>query len=200
MADYIFVIDTEQYAGNFERELVAHMTGQAGECGVGDDLAAAANKELPKDARAWFSNHVRQVADDENGCHRPAAIWATPGWFNDGHGNHHRDDADPKKVRNLRDRAVEDYAKETIEKVYADKVYAKKDADRFRKQNAGKVTKYPAYQSVACFLDAKPPPKILKLMKERCATFKGSYDQPTITGFRLLKQTTTVVEEELDSL
>lgn len=36
---YILVADTNQYAGNFERELCAYITGQYGECSVGADIA-----------------------------------------------------------------------------------------------------------------------------------------------------------------
>jgi len=36
---YIFVIDTDYYAGNFERNLCAYATGYVGECGVGRQMA-----------------------------------------------------------------------------------------------------------------------------------------------------------------
>lgn len=36
---YIFIIDTDSYAGNFERELTAYITGVVGGCEVGDDFA-----------------------------------------------------------------------------------------------------------------------------------------------------------------
>ncbi|KKK83825.1 hypothetical protein LCGC14_2789530, partial [marine sediment metagenome] len=32
---WIFIIDTDSYAGNFEREMCAYITGRVGECGVG---------------------------------------------------------------------------------------------------------------------------------------------------------------------
>jgi hypothetical protein len=34
---YVFIIDTEQYAGNFEREMCAYCTGILGDCEVGED-------------------------------------------------------------------------------------------------------------------------------------------------------------------
>lgn len=37
--EWIFVVDTEQYAGNFERGMCAFMTGMLGECGVGSEEA-----------------------------------------------------------------------------------------------------------------------------------------------------------------
>ena len=36
---WIFVIDTDKYAGNFEREMCAFMTGIIGECGIGVEEA-----------------------------------------------------------------------------------------------------------------------------------------------------------------
>ncbi len=77
---WVFVIDTEQYAGNFERELCAFLTGQVGDCGKGDDYVDHL-KDRPSFENVW---HV----PDDHGAHRPASIWATPGWSNDGKGNH----------------------------------------------------------------------------------------------------------------
>ncbi len=82
---FVFVVDTTTYAGNFERDLVAFVTGRFGECGVGRDLAEMALKELPDDARQWLTVHVVSLPD-EHGCNRPASIWPTPGWWNDGSG------------------------------------------------------------------------------------------------------------------
>jgi len=42
---YKFIIDTDQYAGNFEREMCAYLTGTVGECGVGDEFAELFSKE-----------------------------------------------------------------------------------------------------------------------------------------------------------
>jgi hypothetical protein len=36
---YLLIVETNSYAGNFERELTAWATGVVGECGVGDDAA-----------------------------------------------------------------------------------------------------------------------------------------------------------------
>jgi len=81
------VIDTEQYAGNFEREMVAYITGLTGECGVGENTQKMAEAELTDDDKKWFDANVHGVSDD-HGCNRPAFIVPTPGWGNDGKGNH----------------------------------------------------------------------------------------------------------------
>ncbi len=36
---YLFVVDTNKYAGNFERDMCAHMTGVVGESEVGEESA-----------------------------------------------------------------------------------------------------------------------------------------------------------------
>ena len=37
---FALVIDTDQFAGSFEREMAAFCTGHVGECGVGESMAA----------------------------------------------------------------------------------------------------------------------------------------------------------------
>ena len=66
---YAFVIDTNAYAGNFEREMTAYLTGIVGDCGVGEELI----EKLPID----FEDNVQQVADD-HGCYRPTTCWMEP--------------------------------------------------------------------------------------------------------------------------
>lgn len=87
MIQHVFIVDTDEYSGNFERELCAYMTCTIGECGVGSEVAQAAAQSGAKD----YSDFMEQVPD-ENGCHRPVAIWTTPGWINDGAGNHRPED------------------------------------------------------------------------------------------------------------
>jgi hypothetical protein len=84
------VIDTEEYSGNFERDMVAFITGQVGECGVGQDNADRAQDELEPHHLYWFQEHVEPTADD-HGVLRPASIAPTPGWYNNGRGKHLRD-------------------------------------------------------------------------------------------------------------
>lgn len=93
---YAFVIDTEQYAGNFERQLCAYITGHVGECGIGEEFADIFEEENQKDTIDLFSNIISET--DDNGCFRPCAIYPTLGWFNDGQGNHFKD-GDKKKSK-----------------------------------------------------------------------------------------------------
>lgn len=81
---YLFVVDTESYSGNFEREMIAWVTGQIGECGVGEENI---DPNMPADLLEWCKDCVLSQPSDR-GCNRPAAIWPTPGWYNDGWGGH----------------------------------------------------------------------------------------------------------------
>lgn len=88
---WIFVIDTNQYAGNFERQLCAYLTGCVGECEVGAEYGAT----LPLPLKEAFSEIVDYVSD-EHGCARPATVWTTPGLYNDGLGNIEKGDGTNK--------------------------------------------------------------------------------------------------------
>ena len=68
---WMIVVDTDQYSGNFERELVAYMTGAVGDCDVGEPQSALAHKQLPE----GFPEPLRF---SDGGCFRPATIWPGP--------------------------------------------------------------------------------------------------------------------------
>lgn len=72
---YAFIIDTNEYAGSFQRELTAYCTGKYGDCNVGENMA-----DLFKDDGIecdFFDDHI-MVAPDEHGCNRPTEIWLEP--------------------------------------------------------------------------------------------------------------------------
>lgn len=96
----VVAIDTTDYSGNFEREMCAFITGQVGECDVGSELAEEAQEELAQDTfnntLDWIEDHIVSESDD-NGCHRPASIWPTPGRVNNGSGGHFDEDKLPKE-------------------------------------------------------------------------------------------------------
>jgi len=71
---YIFIVKTNLYSGNFERELCAYITGEVGECGVGDNFAERYRHQVPEQWEGLWENRVFSVPD-EHGCHRPASIW-----------------------------------------------------------------------------------------------------------------------------
>lgn len=75
---YGVIINTNEYAGNFERELTAYCTGQVGECDVGEDEAALFVKELGVEYGTesdpfWDAIDIRP---DEHGCYRPCEAFS----------------------------------------------------------------------------------------------------------------------------
>ena len=71
---YIFVIDTDLYAGNFEREMCAYITGLVGECGVGENIAELYYKETGEE-ESRFVELVEYRPDEDHACCRPTSIW-----------------------------------------------------------------------------------------------------------------------------
>jgi hypothetical protein len=89
--EYLLIVDTNLYAGNFEREMTAFATGVLGECQVGDEMledffegAAAFGYDVDPDdmnAVSPFEGLMAQKGDGE-GCNRPCAISLKDGEYN----------------------------------------------------------------------------------------------------------------------
>jgi len=76
----VVVFDTDDYAGNFERQMCAFLTGRVGECEVGQEIAELVAPTLRHSA--WYEEHVVEEPDD-HGVWRPATAWPSPdGEFN----------------------------------------------------------------------------------------------------------------------
>lgn len=73
--EYILVVQTNQYAGNFERDMCAYMTGLIGDCEVGEERAAL----YEADGLSPLNELVNRYRADERGCCRPVAIFAGGG-------------------------------------------------------------------------------------------------------------------------
>ena len=88
---YTLIIDTNEYSGNFERQMSGYITAQFGDCGVGESEAIEAENEISPEVQAWFEQNVvqRSEEDEDGGCMRPCAIVPTPGRVNDGMGGHY---------------------------------------------------------------------------------------------------------------
>lgn len=78
---FLFVIRTDSYAGNFEREMCGYITGQYGDCeectitkSVGEREAELFEKECP-DNYDEFEDLVISFPG-EHGCQRPVTIWS----------------------------------------------------------------------------------------------------------------------------
>ena len=198
----IFIVDTEDYAGDFEREMCGYLTGIVGECGVGvegrrkylEDMGLELDQEryyAPVVGNP-FEEIIKQVPD-EHGCRRPASIYLTPGWYNDGHGGHYDENvtSDAEVLKEYVE-AVERECEEEIKHLTL--IATEEDTPENRKRGAWtaeaktmeikryqeeittarqkvKVNRYPAYLSVAIFFDEKPTEEQIELMKERAYDF-----------------------------
>jgi hypothetical protein len=209
---YIFIIDTDSYAGNFERDMCAYVTGVVGHCGVGEEFAEMYNEDI-KEEESVFLDYL-EFRSDDRGCARPTKCWPTEGWLCVG------------------DKAVR---KEDWNQAEADSAYQKESADIYRGyrrlienvtvgQNGwteeskarelarhdreieralkDKCPKSMPNNSVAIFFEKKPTEEMIELMKNRAYKFAEakrryaeqedtSYDknfQLTIHGFRLVEE------------
>jgi len=176
-----FVIDTDSYAGGFERPLCAVITGQFGECGVGQEEAEAFVS--PPDIN--FEDLILQVPDEDNGCRRPVVIYPTPGYFNNGMGGHFKDGEDDKALIHLKQKMLEqaDYSR----KVYADKEYGEKLAQEYMKE-ASELTEVEhcsAYQSVLIYFNDKPSEKVIEFLKTEALKTQAIFNI-NIIGFRVV--------------
>ena len=73
----MIIIDTDTYAGNFERELCAYVSGIVGDCEVGIEIAEKAMKEI-KMIDWWNENINPQETEDGSEFFRPCTIMMTP--------------------------------------------------------------------------------------------------------------------------
>lgn len=165
---YTFIVDTNLYSGNFEREMCAYITGQIGECGVGRGDASEAEDELNENVRAWFEENIelRGEEGEKDSCMRPCAIVPTPGRINNGTGGHF-------------------------------------NTEGYTGQHC-----YPAYESVAIFVSAKPTAAIFRVAKERAEKFAKNYRDTmrkgvspmTILNVRLTKGIKKVQALDIEAL
>lgn len=191
LTSYTFVIDTERYAGNFERELCGYTTGVIGQCEVGEEDAQEFKKDIP--GNNPFEDIIRQVPD-EHGCLRPVAIRPTSGWFGNGFGRYFREtdpDAEEKAQKHYEISCLEEAKK----RPYASDEYNRREEEGWLNKARQKFTKYPAYLSVAIFFCTLPPNELIKLMKERALKY-CSREKIQLTGFRLLQL--NIIETPID--
>lgn len=209
---YGFVVDTETFAGGFECEVVAHMTGEVGECGVGKAIAKAARLDMKQTedqrlARRWLRRHVIS-RPDENGHRRPASIYPTPGWLNDGHGGAYRESEisahwvaeryiatvkayyEPHRERALKNAADEE-DKGNADSATRWRAEAARHTEAIADAESRGPGQFPSYQSAVVWLDKNPPAGVSLVLKKRATGFfatKRKWSGPvTVTGFRVIK-------------
>lgn len=195
--EFLFIVDTDQYAGNFEMEMAAYLIGMV--FARGDKFADLYAKDTGEEDESRFADIVG--IHESDGEHEPTfvAIWPTPGWFNNGLGGHFREGQE--------EQAKEHYAKACLKEANNKNVHPsdqKRHKKEWEKRGEEPLHKYPAFQSVAILFTERPSKADIKFLKDRALAFpekynKLSYDKTeiTVTGFRLLKKTTTHTEEAI---
>lgn len=182
---WMFVVDTEEYSGNFERELTAFMTGIIPQReGHGDKEAAMFEKELGEEKVQEMEDLVSFEVNDDDDVpeHMTCCLVSTPGMFNDGFGGHFKDGEERQ--------ALKHYNSE------ADK------REKIALSDIANLKKYPCYCSVGVHLSRRPTDEEIQFFKDRAKQFsklpkENSWDhRPKITGFRLVKTITQSITEE----
>jgi hypothetical protein len=74
-SQHALVFNFDAYAGNYEREFCAYVTGATGECGVGEDMADLYTEDHPRDTEFWALSDRCGSEPDDNGCWRPTSIY-----------------------------------------------------------------------------------------------------------------------------
>lgn len=71
---YYLIVNTNSYAGNFERDLCAHLTGFTGECGVGENFIDDEIHEMFESYRGdyFFDGCLRPVEMFRDECDKGA--------------------------------------------------------------------------------------------------------------------------------
>lgn len=213
---WALVIDTDGYAGNYERQLTAFCTGRIGECEVGEEhVARFQAEENPNpfpmdDDDEWVEGtpDILHLMDDDDGCRRPCAIHTSPNWFNDGIGHHYRVDDHPPEAEMIDVHEAADVAHYERSSHPDDR---ERNVQRARDHAAemranGKINRYPAYMSVAIYFDRRPSDEQIAVIRRRAETFfaeglhdtyGSSPDAVHVEGFRLIERRMELVEHDL---
>ncbi|MDW9481301.1 hypothetical protein GOB57_21890 [Sinorhizobium meliloti] len=200
------IIDTESYAGNFERELCAYATGQVSAGSYARGIVEAFATDIRH--LEWWSAHIVHERDDDYG-EVLVSLVPTPGWFNDGGGGHHRDsstdtaDAVAARTRVAHERAIGVFQRKLEIGDFDGGAWTREKCEseiQRRQQELAALsvprTRCPAYLSVAIFVDEFPPAEVWDEFVERAKTFAENYPAITksafakpfnITGFRKLE-------------
>lgn len=207
---YRLVVDTDAYAGNFERESIAFATGLVGECEVGSGEAALALDELDKKTVEWWKKHAIHQVDEENGCRRPALLVPTPGYFNNGYGQHFEDTPENEKIAlekfqqtilAHKTKNIEDLERVTLGQGgwTVDTVARHKKSYELDIQNALALKspkKFPSYQSVAIDVSSEPPEYVLQSFFSRMREYIEEQNAQVI-GQSLESKTIAVKTERM---
>lgn len=179
--DFILVIDTDQYSGNFERQLTGFCTGHHD--GSHGYLEAAFYSDIYGDT--YWRDIIVPQKDDSTGFPRICSIWPTPGRLNNGMGFNY-DDGDVIAAEDARLRAIQSMKDYNAARVaMCERRIAENDFEEGERgwtkeacertiesaklsvERAGIKNNFPAYESVAIFLSRKPTDEEMRVFTER---------------------------------
>lgn len=216
---WIFVIDTDSYAGNFERDMCAYLTGIVGDCEIGNVFAELFHEECEVD----FSEYLEK-RPDEYGVFRPTSLWPTKGWLSMGFNKAVRDNEwNQEEADKIYQEGMAEHYRKYLKNAEAIQVgtaghtedtkaqaieQCKKDIERALKRKCPKTN---PNNSVAIFFSKKPTLEQINLMKKRAFVFaeakrkrakewEFSWEENfklAIHGFRLITETITEDNENV---
>lgn len=189
----LIIIDTENHAAAFCRELGQWLTGLNDGCRHEDTILDLARAQIGASDLAWMEEHVVMVPDEYRDP-RVAAMVATPGWFNHGHGACFPDHLwDSEEVRRSLDEALAEYEEENRN---PDGSLDDHDTELLRGWREDGPTRCPAYLSVAIEVTQKPERELLERIAARAHRFSecpqvigdGDFSYVKITAVRLVDE------------
>lgn len=215
---YIFVIDTENYSGNFVAEMGVYLTGLTPNYNSEaiSQYSRAFIEEEGVESDDLFSDLI--MPDKRGSCDLPSEIYPTKGWFNHGYGGHFPLSQKEEALLDYK-RKMEQYL---LEKIYKNEAFKREhflhlafdqnycgwtqesidyEINSLKEQlqklyDLKEVNCHPAYLSVALSFWQKPSDDVLNLLLKRAKAFcKLPEMNITFIGCRLLKEVT--YKEEL---
>ncbi|MGP3781811.1 hypothetical protein ACTWKC_17650 [Bacillus sp. 4A_MP3] len=171
-----FIIDTDSYSGNFEREMCAYITGHIGDCLVGFEEAEDYLSKYEK---------IKGVVQKENitGMYRPVEIIETPDIWNNGMGFHFRKGEEDIALKEYR-QSIKRYYESEIKRLNG----AEAQIERYKREineslKLTKPKKHKAFQSVLIHFECLPCEETINFMKQRAFEFAKNKGIK-IEGFR----------------
>lgn len=205
---YKIIVDTDKYAGNFERELCAYVTGiYERDTGVGQEISEEEEENI--EHFQWWEDNVSYFYN-EHGSQTCVEIEPTPGYFNNGTGGVYKDEPENyEKAKTERNQSTQKYYQAQIDRYEAilkNPNLSSKEINDAKKQikiyereivekNAQELVKYPAYYSVAIHCENEPPKEVLEEFKKRAVEFFTNHEPGVkITGFRKIQEIKNEIE------
>ncbi len=166
-ATFCFIIDTDHFAGDFDRQLCGYLTGVVGDCGIGTKAAELFRADTIKYA-VDYDKYLGSFIEPDT-IMRPVTITPTPGRFNNGLGGHFETGEEEKALKDYKSRCQQlidlpDMCRESTRL----HTYLADWADELESND---LKKWPAYESVAILFRKKPTSDMIRQKSTRTHRF-----------------------------